>query len=377
MRTRDEKDGDMRLRTVLIGALVLALLATMAVLGVAAAIAARDGWFSTLGDIRIGPGDLQFQGTPVTRTFGDRGPVAVEVAVDRGDVVVVRGGARATVVVTPTAHAASRDAGLAALAAISPTIAFANGRLVIRWSDAAPRDLRRANGALDVFVRLPDAVTATLAARTHAGDIAARGLGGAVAAETDFGDVDVSGSRGGVRASSASGDITVADVDAPTADVALRTEFGDVRLTRLRAATVRAESSSGDLSATDVAATGAAGLTLRTRFGDVGGAGIDARAVAASSDSGDVRLVLRRLAGPLEATTRFGDVDVTLPAGAGADAVLTTRFGALRAPFVTGRRADDAARGEPVAGRIGAGGPAVTLSTDSGDVRLTVAGADD
>lgn len=367
----------MRLRTVLIGALVLALLATMAVLGVAAAIAARDGWFSSLGDIRIGPGDVTLQGTPIERAFDVGAGLAVEVAVDHGDIVVTRGGARATVVVTPTAHAANREAGLAALAAVSPTIVLTGGRLVVQWTDARPRQRQRATAALDVFVRLPASTAATLAARTHAGDIAVRDVAGAVVAETDFGDVAVAGGRGNVRASSASGDIAIDDVDAPAADLDGRTEFGDVRLARLRAAAVRAESSSGDLAARDVTATGAAGLTLRTRFGDVEGAGIDARAVAASSDSGDVRLALRRLAGPLEAATRFGDVDVTLPAGAGADAVLTTRFGALHAPFVTGRARDDTARGEPVTGRIGAGGPAVTLSTDSGDVRLTVAGAGD
>ncbi len=371
----------MRLRTLAIGAVVLALLATMIGLGVAAAIAHRDGWFAGFGAVELGGGAFVIQGTPVERTLAVPTGVTVEVAIDRGDVRVTAGGVAAVVVVTPTVRADDRDAGLAALASISPTIRFADGRLEVRWTGADAAGGRRIAPGVDVAIRLPAAAGASLSARTRAGDIAVDGVAGPIAVETDFGDVAVVGGRDGVRARSAAGDVEARDIEAPAGAVELATEFGDVRLARVRVKALQAESSSGDIDAAAVRATAAAGIVLRTRFGDVDVAGAEAAHLVAASDSGDVRLVLTRLAGGIEASTRFGDVDVSLPPGAGAEATLHTRFGSVEAPFVDAGRAADVARaadrGTPWVGRVGAGGPSVALSTDSGDVRLSVGSAAD
>lgn len=362
----------MRLRTFVIGAVMLALVATMAGLGIAAAIAHRDGWFVGFGDAGLGRGAFVLQGTPIERAFAVPAGLAVDVAIDRGDVQVTAGGVEAVVVVTPTVRADARDDGLTVLAYITPTIRYRDGRLEVRWSspDAAAR--RRAAPAVDVAIRLPAAAGASLSARTRAGDIAVDGVAGPIAVETDFGDVAVAGGRDGVRARSASGDVEARDIEAPAGAVELGTEFGDVRLARVRAEALQAESSSGDIDASTLLATAA--IVLRTRFGDVVVDGVSAPSLVTTSESGNLRLVLTRLDGPLEAATRFGDVDVVLPAGAGAEATLQTRFGAIDAPFAAAGGGNAADHGAPRVGRVGAGGPPVALSTDSGDIRLTVGG---
>ena len=366
----------MRLRTIGIIVVILALLATMVALGIAGAMATRDGWFEGLSN---GPFGGRYTASMAKRfdprSFDVTGPLTVDISIDEGRVRVVSVGATATVVVTPTGSAGSRTAARAALESIKPEIQYGGGILSVIWhGDPDPRPRRFDSRTLDVFVQIPTAVSTTLSIETRAADIAVRDIRGSVMAATAFGDLELANLTGAVQASTSSGNIEADNVQAGFGKVVLRTEFGDVRLNVVRAASVRAESSSGDIVLARVEAGGAGGLTARTNFGDVRLSNTIGNPITAGSDSGDVDVELDRLIGPVTATTKFGDVGVTLPAGAGADASLVTRFGSISGPFATGT-GEVPEPGKPVTGRIGAGGPRVTLSTDSGDARLTIAGA--
>ena len=93
----------MRIRTWLLVAVILAMLATAAAIGVAGVVASRDGWLEGLRDLSFAPSDAYVQrGPEIRKDFPVDGALAVDVQIDDGDVRIVGGGVRATVVVTPT-----------------------------------------------------------------------------------------------------------------------------------------------------------------------------------------------------------------------------------------------------------------------------------
>lgn len=364
----------MRIRTWLLVAVVLAMLATAAAIGVAGVVASRDGWLEGLRDLSFAPSDAYVQrGPEIRRDFPVDGALAVDVQIDDGDVRIVGGGVRATVVVTPTGTSATQAGATAARASIRPDIRLADGVLSVIWhGDAQPRPRSRDARSLDVTVTIPTNVKTTLTVGTGAADIAVSDVRGAIAVATAFGDLRLRDVSGAVQASTTSGDIDADGIRAGDAGLTMRTEFGDVRAADVRAGSVRAQSSSGDVVLRTVETSGADGIVGVTRFGGVTFEGTSGRSTTATSDSGDIVLRPARHAGPVTATTKFGDVDIALPAGAGAEVTLATRFGRITAPFPVGDRAGPDG-GAPVTGRIGGGGPRLTAGTDSGDVRLTLA----
>ncbi|MFN8423996.1 MAG: hypothetical protein U0470_11680 [Anaerolineae bacterium] len=120
-------------------AVVLAMLATAAAIGVAGVVASRDGWLEGLRDLSFAPSDAYVQRGPDIRDF-PVGALAVDVQID-GDVRIVGGGVRATgVVVTPTGKSATQAGATAARTSIRPDIRLADGVLSVIWhGDAQPR----------------------------------------------------------------------------------------------------------------------------------------------------------------------------------------------------------------------------------------------
>ncbi|MEO8082470.1 MAG: DUF4097 family beta strand repeat-containing protein [Ardenticatenales bacterium] len=366
----------MRLRTWLVGLVVVALLATAAALGVAGVVASRDGWLQGLRDLSFGGSDEFRQNGPAFHeSYTVRAPLTVDVQIDDGDVRIARGGVMATVVVTPTARSSSAEGAAAAVASIQPMITYDGGVLTVAWhGDANPRPRRADGRGVVVVITIPPSVTTTLSVQTRSGDVAVNGVRGSVTAATAFGDLNLVDLAGAVKATTSGGDIVASGIEAGDAAVDLHTEFGDMRLGAIHAASINAETSGGNISAIDTTATGVGGIVVRTQFGDVELSGTSGDPTTVATDGGNVRVTARALPGALTATSKFGDVDVTLPHGAGAEASVLTRFGSLIAPFVQGN-VEDRDHSKPQTGRIGAGGPRVTLETDGGDARLFVAPA--
>jgi len=252
----------------------------------------------------------------------------------------------------------------------------------------------------DFEVRVPSG--ADVVATTGSGSIRATGVLGAVEAATRYGDVVVAGAGGDVHASSGSGDVEGADLVGGA--VVLESDYGDVALEGVRGRSVRLRSSSGSIALVGGASTS---YELSTDYGDVevrdatgalsartasGGIRIDdftgeidaesrygdvrvdalVGALRAATASGDVAVVAR--AGSLvesawELASSYGDVELVAPADLACVLDASTGYGDISCEFdvlVSGGARDE----DRLRGTIGAGGPALVLTSSSGDVRL-------
>ncbi len=179
-----------------------------------------------------------------------------------------------------------------------------------------------------------------------------------------------------VRLRTGSGDVEVPDLKGPvTAD----TGSGEIRIGRIDA-DVRARTGSGDVEL----AASAAGVTIRTGSGRVQVGGIGGEHAEVATGSGDVevdgasgRLRVRTGSGRIRVAgapsdewdlgAGSGDVIVNAPQTAGFDVDLRTASGDIDARGVT---STERATRRELRGRIGSGGPLVTMSTGSGSITV-------
>lgn len=180
------------------------------------------------------------------------------------------------------------------------------------------------NRRIDVALRVP--AESNLAIRTGDGDIDARSVSGAVELSTGDGDIAVAGISGELK---------------------LHTGDGGISATGL----------SGRVAAD----TGDGNVDVRGRF-----TGLDVHTgdgnVAASVEGGS------KLEGPWSVRTGDGDVTLRLPDGLGASLDARTGDGGIslqKSLAVTGEVKDNRVRGT-----LGAGGPALTINTGDGRIRL-------
>jgi DUF4097 and DUF4098 domain-containing protein YvlB len=108
----------------------------------------------------------------------------------------------------------------------------------------------------------------------------------------------------------------------------------------------------------------AARFTASTSSGNVEAAGI-AAASTVSTSSGDVSLAFGR-ASQVEVQTGSGEVALALPRGAGADVNLS----GPDVQIASALDFDGSRERRSVRGRIGRGGPSVTVSTGAGGIEL-------
>ncbi|MBN2084441.1 MAG: DUF4097 family beta strand repeat protein [Anaerolineales bacterium] len=249
-----------------------------------------------------------------------------------------------------------------------------------------------------------DNVRGKITAETSSGDVTVRnGASGGetVEASSSFGDVQVLHTEGGtLKAKTSSGDVTVEDsAFSGRADVS--SSFGDVEVTDLKAGSIEARTNSGevvlqrlviekdliarsdfgDVEVLDSSADSydldtdsgkvTAGDTqgrvkARSGFGDIDIRGTDV-ILDLNTNSGSIRFSGSLGAGTSILHTDFGDIDVRLPADAPFTFDLSTNFGDVECGFaaVTSRR--DSTHLE---GAVGAGGPMLEASTNSGSISV-------
>jgi DUF4097 and DUF4098 domain-containing protein YvlB len=265
-----------------------------------------------------------------------------------GDVVITGGGGD-DVRIDARKHVRARDEAdaKALLQGIEIQVAERSGLVEVRTE--FPRR-RNWSGGVDYTVALPN--TANVAVRTVNGDLRLTNVRGELRAETVSGDV-IASALGRVRSlKTVSGDLQVSDAQGD--DVAFQTVSGDVLVRNARGRSVELEGVSGDLRFTDVEFDRA---NMRTISGDIEYTGRLARSgrYDLQSHSGDIRLTPVGNTGfDLDASTFSGDVrsDFQLSGSQGADAA--------------GRRGGT----RTMRGTVGDASAILTLRSFNGDVIL-------
>lgn len=194
---------------------------------------------------------------------------------------------------------------------------------------------------------------------------------------TGSGDQDISGVNGPLRASTGSGNIRANGI---SGDPRLNTGSGDVKLESVKGR-VYAETGSGNIVARNVEG----GLYGKTGSGDIEYYQTSGGNVLAHTGSGNIRL--HGVKGGVEAHTGSGDVDVDGEATSAWDIQTGSGNVDLHMPqnanFEINAQSSSGSiqMGRPVTvqgtlkrnhveGKVGSGGPLLTLHTGSGDIRL-------
>ena len=212
------------------------------------------------------------------------------------------------------------------------------GDLVVRTDPPRSRwSMRRTDARFDVTVEIPRRYSAVL--------------------DLGSGRVDVASLEGDLTVDVGSGSVTVADVDGRR--IVLDTGSGRVRAGALRG-DVRIDTGSGSVEVDRVEGP----LSVDTGSGRVRVGSVDGPATV-DTGSGSVELTMRSAAAAT-IKTGSGSVTMRLPRGAGFD--LDADGSSVRideALGFSGTRERDEVRG-----RLGGGGPALRVTTNSGSVRL-------
>ncbi|HEY6361362.1 MAG TPA: DUF4097 family beta strand repeat-containing protein, partial [Vicinamibacterales bacterium] len=232
-----------------------------------------------------------------------------------GDIVVTGGGGEDVRIDAIKRVRGNEADAKALLQAIQIQVTERSGLVEVRTE--LPRR-RNWSGGVDFTIALPN--TANAALRTVSGDVRVSSVRGELRAETVSGDVIASqlGRLRSVRA--VSGDILIEDAEG--GELTAGTVSGDVIANGLRVKAIDLESVSGDVRFTDVESDR---VSLRTINGDIEYSGRLARSgrYELQSHSGDIRLVPADNTGfDVDANTFSGDIrsDFQVRAGQVADA---------------------------------------------------------
>ncbi len=208
-----------------------------------------------------------------------------------------------------------------------------------------------------------------------AGDVAAESRSGGIRlsdirgrdirATSGYGSIEIARVSGNLTATTASGNIVVEESSEGTCS--LESKYGSVEA-RDVAGDVRLKSSSGNVTVSD--SRGA--VDARTNYGSV-----RVRAVLAAlhAETGSGGVDVEALEGSRAATawvlkSGYGDLSLEVPASFSCDLSLRTDYGSLDSDVPLEIREVKGRRIGTAVGRIGAGGPKLTLETRSGQIRL-------
>ena len=277
------------------------------------------------------------------RTLKVSGPVDLDVQTGSGD-IEVRIGQAGTVQVDARIRAWARDSADAAArireVEADPPVEQSGAviRLGLRRSDRRDWDWNRGVSISYTVTVPPDT---RLRTRTGSGDQLLAGVQRDVDAQSGSGDLRIGNVGGAVRASAGSGDITVAGSGG---GVEARSGSGNVIVNGAGTGRTGVGTGSGDVRVTGVRGP----LSLHTASGDIEVEGTPAAPWNLAASSGNVRVVMSPDAAfDLEASSSSGRIESDSPVA------------------VTGRLSRRVIRGQ-----VRGGGPAVAISTASGDIEI-------
>lgn len=194
----------------------------------------------------------------------------------------------------------------------------------------------------------------------HAG-LEASDVAGNATVETAYREVKLSGVKGDVRVKLQHGGLDVSDV---TGTLTAEASYDDVELRRV-AGRVELTLEHGGLQAEDLTGGG----RLKVSGEDVQLTGFKGAFEIQVQRAGATLEPAGPLDEPLTVQTQNGDIKLRVPAGSRFDVEATARFGEVHSDDVDGLSVKSSGE-DRLSARVGAGGAAVTLSAEHGDVQL-------
>jgi hypothetical protein len=193
-------------------------------------------------------------------------------------------------------------------------------------------------------------------------------VGTRVRANTSSGDIRISGSRGEVEARTQRGDVVVEDaasrveISALNGDVEVTGVAGDLHIGNVLSGDVRVRRVTGEVD-------------VKTVSGEIDLRDVRSRLVRVSSTSGDITFE-----GTIDANGRYelqahsGDIDLILPANAGAQLKVSTYSGGVESDFelmlLPGQHGLTNTRGKEMEFKLGGGGARIIAASFSGDINI-------
>ena len=274
------------------------------------------------------------------RTFQVSGPVDLEVLTHSGD-ITVRAGAAGSVVVRGKIH-------------VGDSWLFGGRTADVQQVEKNPPLRQNGNSIRIDYVNLRNiAIDYDI---TVPADTSVRGHSGS-------GDQTIEGVQKGADLESGSGDMRLRDI---AGTVRVRTGSGNVRAEAVSGA-FAAEAGSGDIT---LEAKTAGDVQVRTGSGNIELHDING-GLQAEAGSGDVRVDGTQTR-DWNVRTGSGNVDLRLPANAGFDLDASTSSGTLDIGRPVTMTVEGRVREHPrsIRGKVGAGGPPITVHTGSGDIGI-------
>jgi DUF4097 and DUF4098 domain-containing protein YvlB len=303
----------------------------------------RSGRFASLALTLFLFSSAAFASTPqgtFDRIFSVTGPVDLEVQTHSGDITVRTGPAGSV--------------SIQGKIFVGDHWLFGNRHTDVSDIEQHPPLRQKGNSiridyvnAREISVDYEITVPADTTIRTHSGS----------------GDQTIEGTRGNLDLQSGSGDVKLSRI---TGEIRLHTGSGNLRAREI-AGTIRGGAGSGDI---ELEETGSGDVDLRTGSGNITARGIQG-AFRAEAGSGDISGEGTQT-GTWEIRTGSGNVHVRLPVNAAFDANLSTSSGTLEvspAITMTVQGQVQEVRKE-IVGKVGGGGPLLTVRTGSGDIRI-------
>jgi hypothetical protein len=274
------------------------------------------------------------------RSFQVNGPVDLEVLTRSGD-ITVRSGSAGTVSIHAKIHSGNdwfggdRKAEVQELQTNPPIRQNGNG---IRIDYVNLRNI-----SIDYEITAPE--NTAIRTRTGSGDQNVEGLKGNVDLESGSGDMKLAHLTGDLRFQTGSGNVRGHELAGPAR---VKAGSGDIEIEEVGAGDVEIRTGSGNITVKGIRS----GFHAETGSGDVRGDGSPSNMWSVRTGSGNVTLRV-----PSDANF---DVDISSSSG-------TVTIGHPVTTTVQGRVQESR---KSVVGKVGSGGPIVSVHTGSGDVRV-------
>jgi DUF4097 and DUF4098 domain-containing protein YvlB len=217
------------------------------------------------------------------------------------------------------------------------------GDLSFRFDQGGARNVE-----VEVYIKLPRVLKQVILEGTSA-ELDVAGINSEVVIKTTSGSTEISNIKGSVTVSSQSGGAQISNVEG---NVTSNTASGSLSLSNITGR-VDANSASGDIELEEIAGP----IKANTASGDLS-------ATIVEVPSGE----------PVEFNAASGDIELKFEAPINFNFEARTVSGEIRLDGIPGINIEKQTPGERANGRIGNGGPPLTVKTASGDISVSIDG---